>query len=91
LARRQSTEKRSKREYEKSLAAQLKRLACSGDKSAPYIVRGLIAHVSIEHTGGQVHGLVEAILKPDCPVSAALTEADKAALKRIAKEARGAH
>jgi uncharacterized protein YjbI with pentapeptide repeats len=45
----------------------------------------------IENLGTQAPGLVEAILKPDCPVSAALTEADKAALKKLAKEASGAH
>jgi hypothetical protein len=43
------------------------------------------------HPRAKATGLVEAILKPDCPVSAALTEADKAALKKIAKEASGAH
>jgi hypothetical protein len=57
--------------YKKSLADQLKSLACSGDKNTAYIVRA------------KAPDLVKAILKPDCPVSAALTEADKAALKRI--------
>jgi uncharacterized protein YjbI with pentapeptide repeats len=71
--------------FRKVMADQLQILACSGDESAPYIVRGLIANGRIEGTGGQAHGLVEAILKPDCPVSAALTDADKAALKKLAK------
>jgi hypothetical protein len=56
-----------------------------------YIVRGLIANGRIKDTRAKATRLVEAILKPDCPVSAALTEADKAALKEIAKEASGAH
>jgi hypothetical protein len=73
--------------YRSALADQLKSLACSGDEYAPYIVRGLIANDRIEDTGAEAPGLVEAILKPDCPVSAALTEADKAALIKIAKEA----
>jgi uncharacterized protein YjbI with pentapeptide repeats len=83
--------------YKKSLADQLTSLACSKDENGPYIVRGLIpndgiiANDRIKDTSAQAPGLVEAILKPDCPVSAALTEADKAALKRIAKEASGAH
>lgn len=74
--------------YKKSLAAQLS-LACSG--SAPYFVRGLVANYRINEAGAEAPGLVEAILDPKCPVSAALTEADKATLKRIAKEASGAH
>jgi hypothetical protein len=41
----------------------------------------------VENLGAQAPGLVDAILKPDCPVSADLTDADKAALKRLAKEA----
>jgi hypothetical protein len=76
--------------YPKALAAQLKSLACSGERSAPYIVRGLITNGRIQATAAQAPGLAEAILKPDCPVSAALTDADKAALKKIAKEASGA-
>jgi hypothetical protein len=69
----------------KSLADQLKTLACSDEEDALDIVRGLIANDRIKDTGGEAPGLVEAILKPDCPVSAALTEADKAALNEIAK------
>ena len=90
---RKTLEKRSvaKTAYKMSLADQLKTLACSVDEDALYIVRGLIANGRINDTRAKATGLVEAILKPDCPVSAALTEADKAALKKIAKEASGAH
>ncbi len=76
--------------YKKSLANQLKSLACSGDEFAPYTVRGLVWNDHIKDTGAQAPGLVEAILDPKCPVSADLTEDDKAALKGIAKEASGA-
>jgi hypothetical protein len=70
----------------------LKALVCSGDADAVYVVRGLLKNdgIIIGKTGTQAPGLVEAILKPDCPVSAALTDADKATLKKIAKEASGA-
>jgi len=90
---RKTLEKRSvaKTADKMSLADQLKTLACSVDEDALYIVRGLIANGRINDTRAKATGLVEAILKPDCPVSAALTEADKAALKKIAKEASGAH
>jgi uncharacterized protein YjbI with pentapeptide repeats len=73
--------------YESALADQLKSLACSGNDSTSYIVRGLIANGRIKETGPQSPGLVEAILDPKCPVSAALTDADKAALKKLAEEA----
>ena len=73
--------------YKKSLAVQLKSVACADDQNAPYVVRGLIANGRILGAGAQAVGLVEAILKPDCPVSATLTDADKAALKEIAEDA----
>jgi Pentapeptide repeats (8 copies) len=81
--------------YKKSLAAQLKSIACSGDESAPYIVRGLVTNGRIKDTGAQAPGLVEAIVSPkvahDCPVSAALTEADKVARKSRPERPGGAH
>ena len=90
---RKTLEKRSvaKTADKMSLADQLKTLSCSVDEDALYIVRGLIANGRINDTRAKATGLVEAILKPDCPVSAALTKADRAALKKIAKEAGGAH
>jgi Pentapeptide repeats (8 copies) len=72
--------------YKESLADQLKSLACSEDGDALHIVRGLVVNGPIKNTGAQVPGLVEAILKPDCPVSAALTEQDKADLRKLAEE-----
>ena len=90
---RKTLEKRSvaKTADKMSLVDQLKTLSCSVDEDALYIVRGLIANGRINDTRAKATGLVEAILKPDCPVSAALTKADRAALKKIAKEASGAH
>ncbi|MDQ6867023.1 MAG: pentapeptide repeat-containing protein [Pseudomonadota bacterium] len=72
--------------YKASLADQLKSLACSEDDDALHIVRGLVMNGPIKNTGAQATGLVEAILKPDCPVSAALTEQDKADLRKLAEE-----
>jgi hypothetical protein len=77
-------------EYHRALAEQLKCLACSGDADTVYIVRGVIANNRVQVTGAEAPGLVEAILKPACPVSATLTEADKAALNKI-KIAKAAH
>jgi hypothetical protein len=85
--------------YEKALAIRLKNRVCSGVRDAPFILCGLMRDHSyvpsrIGATGAEAPVLVEAILKPedpkDCPVSAALTGAEKAALKKIAKEASGA-
>ena len=76
--------------YQKALADELNSLACSLEEDAPYILRGLIANHRIEATDAKAAGLVDAILKPECPVSAALAEADKAALKKLAKVASGA-
>ena len=72
--------------YWKSLATQIKSLACSGGEDAVHIVRGLIPNGRISAAGTQTPDLVNAILGKDCPVSASLTEVDKAALNRIPKE-----
>jgi uncharacterized protein YjbI with pentapeptide repeats len=77
--------------YQKALADKLKGLACSDyEENARYIVPGFVKNDRIKDTGAEAPGLVEAILDPKCPVSAALTEDDKAALKKLAKEASGA-
>jgi uncharacterized protein YjbI with pentapeptide repeats len=71
-------------------ADEMQELVCSGDNNALNILRGFLKDGHIKGTGAHASDLVEAILKPDCPVSAALTETDKAALKKIAKETSGA-
>jgi hypothetical protein len=40
----------------------------------------------ISDAGPFASGLVESILAPDCPISAALSNEDKANLKKLAKE-----
>ncbi len=76
--------------YEKARAEQLKSLICFGGQEAPVIVRRLImndhTHSLIEDNA-QSASLVETILGKDCPISAALTDWDKAALKNIQKSA----
>ena len=67
----------------------LKALICSGDANTFYVVRGFLKqHFHLAPC------LVEAIIQPkvakDCPVSAALTEQEKAVLRKLAKEASGA-
>jgi len=86
---RETLEKRSvATTKKKSLADQLKALACSVNEDALYIVRGLIANGRIKDTGAEAAGVVKAIASPKsaqgCPVSAILTKADKAALNKLA-------
>ncbi len=53
------------------------------------IVVPFIVGPRISEAGPFALGLVESILAADCPVSATLTEQDKANLKKLAKEAKG--
>ena len=73
--------------YQTALADELTSLACSVNTNSVYVVRGLIAGGRIRATGKQAIRLVDDILKADCPVSGVLTEQDRAALKKLAKEA----
>lgn len=73
--------------YQNVLADQLKNLACSGDENAPFVVRGLGDNGRLKDTGPFAPALIEEILSQKCPVSAALTEQDKANLRKLAKEA----
>jgi Pentapeptide repeats (8 copies) len=75
--------------YENALMDELKKLVCSGHEDALYIVRGLTRtpwESRIKDARAQAPNLVNAILSKDCPVSAALTEQDKAALKEVATD-----
>lgn len=80
-------------DYKKALAEELWSLVCSGDDDTIDIVRGFIRPETfsswfiILNTGTQAPALIESILAPTCPVSAALTETDKAALRKLAKRA----
>jgi uncharacterized protein YjbI with pentapeptide repeats len=80
-----------------ALVAHLKTLVCSGDENAIYVLMGNSNTVfksgvinRIKDTGIEAASLADAILKPECPVSAKLTEEDKAKVRLAAKEAAGA-
>jgi hypothetical protein len=75
------------KDYPEALARRLHSLACSDNENAPYIVRGFITNGRLKETHTKAAELVDAILKPDCPVSAALTEQDQANLRVEAKQA----
>ncbi len=75
--------------YAKALAVVLKTLVCSGGDDAAYVVRGLLRQYDgrLTATGPEAPALIDFIMSKDCPVSASLTEADKADLLRIKREA----
>jgi uncharacterized protein YjbI with pentapeptide repeats len=73
--------------YAKALATELRMLVCSGGNDAAYVLRGLASNHRLAATGSEAPTLVEAIMSKDCPVSASLTEADKARLLTIKQDA----
>jgi uncharacterized protein YjbI with pentapeptide repeats len=79
--------------YAKALAAKLKTLVCSGDANAPYILHGLLVAgpfkepLRLQATGSEAPGLIDIMMSKDCPVSASLTNDDKARLLRVRWEA----
>jgi uncharacterized protein YjbI with pentapeptide repeats len=97
--RRRDIEKASVSEatYKKALAASLGRLLCDGDSNAIYVLRALSnyrkssSNSRIEDTGTEAQALAARILSRDCPVSAALTEDDKAKLRAFQKPSSQVH
>lgn len=73
--------------YQKVMAEGLETLACGGGDFDREILRGLVRSKRIVEAGPLARGLVEAVLAPGCPVSAALSEADKEALAKAADSA----
>lgn len=60
-------------------------VVCSGEPDRIYVLRGFQRSQRIKETGRNAPALVGRITSPDCPVSAALTADDKAALHRLAE------
>jgi uncharacterized protein YjbI with pentapeptide repeats len=76
--------------YAKALALALKMLVCSGGDDVTYILRGLLRGLDgsrLAHAGPEAPALIDFIMSQDCPVSASLTDADKANLLRIKQDA----
>jgi hypothetical protein len=74
--------------YAKALAAELKTLVCSGGDDAVYAIRGIDSSWNnrIADAGPEAPALIDFIMSKDCPVSASLTEADRAMLLRIKQD-----
>ena len=77
--------------YAAALAKTLKDLVCSGSENNVYIVRGYGFRHRLQAAGAAASGLIDDLVNKDskdCPVSAALTDADKAKLLRLKNEAK---
>ena len=67
--------------YAKALAKTLKELVCAGDDEAIYVLRGAGFQSRLEAAGPAASDLIDDLMNKDskdCPVSALLTDADKA-------------
>ncbi len=74
--------------YAKALAAILGGLVCSNEPDRIYVLRGLLCvRIASLETGAEMPALAKRITSPECPVSTALTDADKTAIAEAAKTA----
>src|SRR4029077_19900326 len=79
--------------YAAALAKTLKELVCSDSNSTLYILRGVSLSTPyqesrLESTKGAASGLIDDLINKDskeCPVAAAMTDADRRSLLRIKK------
>jgi hypothetical protein len=73
--------------FAKALAKELGALVCANDVDAIHILRGIIESGRLAATGREAPALVDFIMSKDCPVSASLTDHDKAKLLEIKQDA----
>jgi uncharacterized protein YjbI with pentapeptide repeats len=72
--------------YAKALAAILGGLVCSNEGDRIYVLRGLLRSGRFRQTGAEMPALATRIMSPKCPVSTALTAADKTAIAEASKK-----
>jgi hypothetical protein len=73
--------------YAKALAVILGDLFCSNEADGIYVLRGLLRFDRFRKTGAEMPALATRITSPKCPVSTALTDADKTAIAVASKAA----
>jgi uncharacterized protein YjbI with pentapeptide repeats len=79
--------------FAKALATELRELICAKDANAIYVLRGTLRKEPLRNvkrlaeTGREAPSLVDFIMSKDCPVSASLTDDDKAKLLKIKQDA----
>jgi hypothetical protein len=72
--------------YAEALVKTLKELVCSGGDDAIYVVRGRGFQTRLGDAGAEASGLIDDLVNKDskdCPVSATLTDADRAKLLQM--------
>jgi hypothetical protein len=73
--------------YATVLATELRSLVCASGTDAIHILRGVLSNGQLAETDREAPGLVDHIMSKDCPVSASLTDDDKATLLKIKQDA----
>jgi uncharacterized protein YjbI with pentapeptide repeats len=75
--------------FAKALAKEFRSLVCANDPNAIHILRGTPTNIPgrLAEAGHEAPALVDFIMSKDCPVSAALTDDDKAKLLKIKQDA----
>lgn len=73
--------------YAKALSAILGNLVCSNEPDEIEVLRGLLRSGRFRETGTEMPALAKRITSLECPVSTALTAADKSAIAKASKEA----
>jgi hypothetical protein len=73
--------------YAKALATELQWLVCANDIDAIHILRGIIYDRRLRQTNREAPRLVDLIMSKECPVSASLTDGDKAELLKVKQDA----
>jgi hypothetical protein len=86
--------------YAKALATELRNLVCASDTDVTHVLRGIIreepvtllvkegkSSARLADPGREAPALVDFIMSKDCPVSASLTDDDRAKLLEIKQDA----
>jgi hypothetical protein len=73
--------------YAKALVVILGDLVCANEADRIYVLRGLLRSGRFRQAGAEMPALAKRITSPECPVSTALTDADKSKIAEASKTA----
>ncbi len=79
--------------YARALAIEIRKLVCENDYETIYVLRGVMRPGDafldrLSMAGREAPALVDFIMSKDCPVSASLTDEDKAKLLKIKQDSK---